>query len=140
MNDTDTSNWEFHPHPGLTQCLQSFFSPFTYFFLLCQILFYTCVMTGCACVCLVTQLCRTLCDPMDYKPTRLLCPWDGSSQPVPLDYFSERNYELTLGKNSDWLCLSHMFVHEPIVCFRKYSIKIDPTFQFCETLIDRQSH
>jgi len=24
----------------------------------------------------VTQLCLTLCDPMDCSPTRLLCPWD----------------------------------------------------------------
>ena len=24
---------------------------------------------------LVTQSCLTLCDCMDYKPTRLLCPW-----------------------------------------------------------------
>ena len=22
------------------------------------------------------QSCPTLCDPMDHKPTRLLCPWD----------------------------------------------------------------
>ena len=28
----------------------------------------------CVCACLVTQLCPTLCDPME--PTRLLCPWD----------------------------------------------------------------
>ena len=25
---------------------------------------------------LVTQSCRTLCNPMDCKPTRLLCPWN----------------------------------------------------------------
>ena len=27
-------------------------------------------------VCLVAQLCPTLCDPMDYSPARLLCPWN----------------------------------------------------------------
>ena len=25
---------------------------------------------------LATQSCPTLCNPMDYKPVRLLCPWD----------------------------------------------------------------
>ena len=25
---------------------------------------------------LVTQLCPTLCDPMDYSPIRVPCPWD----------------------------------------------------------------
>ena len=27
-------------------------------------------------MCVHTQSCLTLCDPMDCKPTRLLCPWD----------------------------------------------------------------
>ena len=26
------------------------------------------------------QLCPTLCNPMDCRPTRLLCPWDSPSQ------------------------------------------------------------
>ena len=30
----------------------------------------------CVCVCSVTQLCPTLCDPMDCNPARLLCPWN----------------------------------------------------------------
>ena len=34
----------------------------------------TCVYLVCACS--VTKSCLTLCDPMDYKPARLLCPWD----------------------------------------------------------------
>ena len=25
---------------------------------------------------LIIKSCPALCDPMDYKPTRLLCPWD----------------------------------------------------------------
>ena len=29
---------------------------------------------------LVTQLCPTLCNPMDYKSTRLLFPWDSILQ------------------------------------------------------------
>ena len=28
------------------------------------------------CVCSVAQSCPTLCNPMDYSPSRLLCPWD----------------------------------------------------------------
>ena len=28
------------------------------------------------CVCSVAQSCLTLCNPMDYSPSRLLCPWD----------------------------------------------------------------
>ena len=31
-------------------------------------------------MCSVTQLCWTLCDPMDLKPARLLCPWNVSWQ------------------------------------------------------------
>ena len=31
-------------------------------------------------LCLVTQSCLTLCDPMDCSPTRLLCPWGFSRQ------------------------------------------------------------
>ena len=27
-----------------------------------------------------SPLCPTLCDPMDYSPTRLLCPWNFSRQ------------------------------------------------------------
>ena len=34
----------------------------------------------CVCVCLVTQLCLTLCDPLELQPTRLLCPWGFSRQ------------------------------------------------------------
>ena len=29
---------------------------------------------------LVTQLCLTLCGPIDYKPTRFLCPWNSSGK------------------------------------------------------------
>ena len=32
------------------------------------------------CVCLVAQLCLTLCDPLELQPTRLLCPWGFSRQ------------------------------------------------------------
>ena len=28
------------------------------------------------CACSVTQMCPTLCDPLDCSPSRLLCPWD----------------------------------------------------------------
>ena len=28
------------------------------------------------CCCLVTKSCRTLCDPLNYSPVRLLCSWD----------------------------------------------------------------
>ena len=29
----------------------------------------------CCCCCLVAKSCLTPCDPMDYSPPRLLCPW-----------------------------------------------------------------
>ena len=28
------------------------------------------------CYCLVAKSCLTLCNPLNYRPTRLLCPWD----------------------------------------------------------------
>ena len=31
---------------------------------------------GCVCVCVHTQSCPTLCDPMGYSPARLLCLWN----------------------------------------------------------------
>ena len=47
-------------------------------------------------VCLVAQLCLTLCDPHGLQPTRLLCPWEFSRQeywsvlpqPPPRDLFN----------------------------------------------------
>ena len=41
--------------------------------LLCWSHTYVCV---CAHTSLVSQLCLTLCNPMDLKPARLLCPWN----------------------------------------------------------------
>ena len=42
--------------------------------------YYPCVDRICLCVCSFPQFCRTLCDPMDCKPFRLLCPWDVSGK------------------------------------------------------------
>ena len=44
----------------------------------------------CVCVC-VAQSCPNLCDPMDCKPSRLLCPWDspGKNTGVVAISFSE---------------------------------------------------
>ena len=33
-------------------------------------------LTARACVCLVTQMFPSLCDPRGLQPARLLCPWD----------------------------------------------------------------
>ena len=33
-----------------------------------------------SCVCLVTQSCPTLCDPIDGSPSGVLCPWGFSRQ------------------------------------------------------------
>ena len=30
---------------------------------------------NCCYCCLVTKLCLIICDPMDYGPSRFLCPW-----------------------------------------------------------------
>ena len=35
---------------------------------------------NCSVLCLVTQLCPILCNPMDYSPPRFLCPWGFSRQ------------------------------------------------------------
>ena len=42
--------------------------------------YYQCVDWICLCVCSVPQFCLTLCDPMECKPFRLLCPWDVSGK------------------------------------------------------------
>ena len=73
------SSW----HLGLTAVIY-----FTYF--------STCLLSASSmwqdinsmCVCLVAQLYPTLCDPMDYIPAQLLCPWGFSRQeyyPPPRD-------------------------------------------------------
>ena len=38
------------------------------------------------------QLCLTLCDPMDYSPSRLLCPWNfpGKNTGVSCHFFLQR--------------------------------------------------
>ena len=37
---------------------------------------------------LVPQLCPTLCNPMDCKPTRLLCPWNFPGKNTELPFLS----------------------------------------------------
>ena len=44
--------------------------------LVCVNLFHRVSSQSCVCSVLVIQSCRTLCNPMDCNPTRLLCPWD----------------------------------------------------------------
>ena len=58
-------------------------------------------MPVCVCV-LVAQSCPTLCDPMDYSPNRLLCPWDfpGKMEWVAIP-FSKRSSQLR-----DWTMFS----------------------------------
>ena len=60
-------------------------------------------MCTCLCVCvLVAQSCPTLCDPMDYSPNRLLCPWDfpGKMEWVAIP-FSKRS-----SQPRDWTMVS----------------------------------
>ena len=60
----------------------------------------------CVCACLVTQLCPTLCDPME--PTRLLCPWDSPSKNTGLGYHALlQGIFLTQGLNPHLLSLLH---------------------------------
>ena len=44
---------------------------------------------GCACTlsCSVAQSCPTLCDPMDYSPTSVLCPWDSAGKKTVVGCF-----------------------------------------------------
>ena len=40
----------------------------------------------CAVLCLVAQSCPTLCNPMDCKPSRLLCPWNFPGKTTGVGY------------------------------------------------------
>ena len=82
-NKVHRHQWRGFPHLGLTAVIY-----FTYF--------STCLLSASSmwqdinsmCVCLVAQLYPTLCDPMDYIPAQLLCPWGFSRQeyyPPPRD-------------------------------------------------------
>ena len=61
---------------------------------------------------LVTQLCLTLCDPMDLKPTRLLCPWNspGKNTGVGCHSFLQAIF-LTQGSNMGLLNCTWILYH-----------------------------
>ena len=61
---------------------------------------------------LVTRLCPTLCDPTDYKITRLLCPWDSPGKNIGVDCHSllQRIF-LTQGWNPGVLYCRQIFSH-----------------------------
>ena len=51
-----------------------------------------------------SQLCPTLCDPVD--PTRLLCPWDSPGKNTGVGYhILLQGIFLTQGSNPSFLCL-----------------------------------
>ena len=60
-----------------------------------------------SCVCLVTQLCPTLCDPMDcMQPTRFLRPWGFPGKNTGVGcHFLLQGIFLTQGSNQHLLCL-----------------------------------
>ena len=58
--------------------------------------------------CLVVQSCATLCDPLDCKPTRLLCPWDSPGKNTGVGCMpSSRGIFPTQGSNPCPLHLLH---------------------------------
>ena len=68
----------------------------------------------------VSQLCPTLCDPIDCSPTRLLCPWDFPSKNTGVGcHFLLQEIFPTQGLNPGLLhcrqtlyCLSHREARE----------------------------
>ena len=56
----------------------------------------------------LVQSCLTLFDPMDYSPSRLLCPWDspGKNTGVVCHFLLQGIFPIQ-GSNSSLLCLLH---------------------------------
>ena len=75
----------------------------------------------------ITQSCPTLCDPMDSKPTRLLCPWHFPNKNIGVGcHFLLQEIFLILGSiphllrllhwQTDSLPLSHLDMVSPNSC------------------------
>ena len=61
-----------------------------------------------ACVCAKSlQSCLTLCDPVDYSLTRLLCPWDSPGKNRVGYHAPLQGVFLTQGSNLHLLCIQH---------------------------------
>ena len=61
------------------------------------------------CVCSVTQMCLTLCDPHGLWPARLLCPWNFSGKNTGVScHFLLQGIFLTWGLNLCLLPLLHL--------------------------------
>ena len=68
------------------------------------------------CVCSVTQMCLTLCDPHGLWPARLLCPWNFSGKNTGVScHFLLQGIFLTWGLN---LCLL------PLLHLKEYSLPL----------------
>ena len=58
----------------------------------------------------VAQSCRTLCDPLDCKPTRLLCPWDFPGNSTRVDcHFLLQGIFSTQGSNPGLLHCKYVY-------------------------------
>ena len=63
---------------------------------------------------LITQSCLTLCNPMDYEPARLLCPWDSPGKNTGVGCHSLfRGIFLTQGSSPSFLLGRHFLTIEP---------------------------
>ena len=61
---------------------------------------------------LITQSCLTLCNPMDYEPARLLCPWDSPGKNTGVGCHSLfRGIFLTQGSNPGLLRCRWVLYH-----------------------------
>ena len=57
-------------------------------------------MAVCVCVCVCFQSCLTFCNPKDYSPTRLLCPWNFPDKNTGVGcHFLLQGFFLTQGWN-----------------------------------------
>ena len=78
-------------------------------FLPLRILCVTSAVCVCVCVCVkLLQLYLTICDPLDCKSTRLLCPWDTSGKNTGVGSMpSSRGIFPTQGLNPHHIHLLH---------------------------------
>ena len=53
------------------------------------------------------QLCKTLCNPMDHSPPRLLCPWDPPGKNTGMGCYVLLQGIFSSQKNPCLLCLLH---------------------------------
>ena len=84
----------------------------------------------CVCV-LVAQSCPTLCDPIDYRPARLLCPWNSPGKNTGVSC-----HFLLLGQVKCYYLLVSPFTyqdirHEEFKNFIKFIQQVDGRARVC---------